>query len=219
MRKFTILNIVLLLSLILAACAQPTTTTPPTAQVLIETVVVKETSEIKVVVTATSVPPTSAPQPTDKSLTAAEQWAKANGLGPYQPATEDWAAVEAAAIKEGKVVVYANSSHIGMLTEAWNALYPNIVFEGSDTDGIDTKMAAEQEAGNVVGDIWFNSDGHILYGKFVPNQWIWSFVPPGVVIPEVTADRPFAIARHGTDLLHTTRRFTQKAVRSLTSGR
>jgi iron(III) transport system substrate-binding protein len=138
--------------------------------------------------------------PAEPVLTAAEQWAKDNGFGPYQSATDDWAAIEAAAKKEGKVVIYANSSKIGKLADAWNELYPDIVFEGNDTDGIDTKMAAEQEAGNVVGDIWFNSDGHILYGKFVPNQWIWAFVPKDVVIPEVTPDRPFAIARHGTDV-------------------
>ncbi|RPI86630.1 MAG: ABC transporter substrate-binding protein [Chloroflexi bacterium] len=144
--------------------------------------------------------PVSNVAPAETTLTEAEQWAKDNGLGPYQPETEDWAAIEAAAKKEGKVVIYANSSKIGKLTDAWNALYPDIVYEGNDTDGIDTKMAAEQEAGNVVGDVWFNSDGHILFGKFVPNQWLWSFVPSDVVIPEVTPDRPFAIARHGTDL-------------------
>jgi iron(III) transport system substrate-binding protein len=138
--------------------------------------------------------------PAEPVLSTAEQWAKDNGLGPYQPATEDWAAIEAAAKKEGKVVVYANSSKIGKLADAWAEQYPDIVFEGNDTDGIDTKMAAEQVAGNVVGDVWFNSDGHILYGKFVPNQWIWAFVPSDVKIPEVTPDRPFAIARHGTDV-------------------
>ena len=79
-------------------------------------------------------------------------------------------------------------------------MYPDIEWGGTETDGIDTKMSAEQEAGNVVGDVWFNSDGHILFGRFVPNEWLWSFVPDGVVIPEVTPERPFAIARHGTDL-------------------
>ena len=61
-------------------------------------------------------------------------------------------------------------------------------------------MRAEQEAGNVVGDVWFNSDGHILFGEFVPNQWLWSFVPRDVVIPELTAEQPFAVARHSIDV-------------------
>jgi iron(III) transport system substrate-binding protein len=155
-----------------------------------------------------STPATKAPETAPEStvapvaeLTEAEQWAKDNGLGPYQPETDDWAAIEAAAKKEGKVTIYANSSKITKLAEAWAAMYPDIEFDGIETDGIDTKMAAEQEAENVVGDVWFNSDGHILYGKFVPNQWLWSFVPREVTMPEVTPDRPFAIARHSTDVI------------------
>jgi iron(III) transport system substrate-binding protein len=152
---------------------------------------------------ATTVPPIAKPGDTavPETLTANEQWAKDNGVGPYQPATDDWAAIEAAAIKEGKISIYANSGGIEDLAEAWAALYPDIEWDGADTDGIDTKMQAEQESGNVIGDVWFNSDGHILFGKFVPNQWLWSYVPQDVVIPEVTADRPFAIARHSTDVI------------------
>jgi iron(III) transport system substrate-binding protein len=134
-------------------------------------------------------------------LTAAEEWAKANGVGPYQPAEEDWAAVEAAAKEEGEVIVYANSSKFEKLFDAWNALYPDITLGGGDTDDIAVKMAAEQEAGNVVGDVWFNSDGHLLYGEFVPNQWLWSYLPPGVVETEVTADRPFALSRRSVDVI------------------
>ncbi len=145
-------------------------------------------------------PPATQPTATQVPLTAAEQWAKDNGLGPYQPTTLDWAAIEAAAKKEGKVVVYANSSKFEKLLDKWKEMYPDIALEGGDTDGITTKMQAEQEAGNVVGDVWFNSDGHILYGLFVPNQWIWSFVPEGYTNPAVTPDRPFAVERHSVDV-------------------
>lgn len=140
-------------------------------------------------------------QPTEKPLTKAEEWAKANGLGPYQPATDDWAAIEAAAKLEGKVTVYANSGGVEDLPDSWKALYPDIVLDAADTDGIDTKMQAEQESGNVIGDVWFNSDGHILFGKFLPNQWMWWFVPRDVTIPELTPSYPFAIARHSTDVI------------------
>ena len=144
---------------------------------------------------------TGAPKATEApKLTAAEEWAKANGVGPYQPATEDWAAVEEAAKKEGSVVVYSNSSKIEKLIDKWNELYPEITLGGGDTDGIATKMQAEQEAGNVVGDVWFNSDGHLLYGQFMPNQWLWWYLPPGVVEPELTPDRPYAISRHSVDV-------------------
>jgi hypothetical protein len=62
-----------------------------------------------------------------EELTAAEQWAKDNGVGPWTPEEEDWAAIEAAAKLEGKVVVYSNSSKIEKLIEPWNELYPDIV--------------------------------------------------------------------------------------------
>jgi iron(III) transport system substrate-binding protein len=137
----------------------------------------------------------------EPELSAAEQWAMENGVGPYTPETEDWAAIEAAAIKEGSVVVYSNSSKIEKLIEPWNELYPEIALEGGDTDDIAVKMSAEQQAGNVVGDIWFNSDGHLLYGEFVPNQWMWWYTPPGVIIEDATPDRPFAMARRAVDVI------------------
>lgn len=148
--------------------------------------------------------PATAPAGNDGNgteLTAAEQWAQANGVGPYTPATEDWEAIKAAAIKEGSVVVYSNSSKIEKLIEPWNELYPEIKLEGGDTDDIAVKMAAEQQAGNVVGDVWFNSDGHLLYGEFVPNQWMWWYTPPGVVIEDATAEQPFAMARRSVDVI------------------
>lgn len=144
------------------------------------------------------VEPTAVPEP---KLTAAEEWAKANGVGPYQPATEDWAAVEAAAKQEGKVVVYANSSKFEKLLDKWQELYPDIALEGGDTDDIAVKMQAEQEAGNVVGDVWFNSDGHLLYGEFMPNQWLWWYLPPGVVQTDVSAERPYALSRRSVDVI------------------
>ena len=182
MKTFVKLMALLVLFSLIVSCAPKPTTAPATA------------------VPATAVPATAVPA-TEVPLTANEQWAKDNGFGPYQPATDDWAAIEAAAKLEGKVTVYANSGGVEDLPDAWKALYPDIEFDAADTDGIDTKMAAEQESGNVIGDVWFNSDGHILYGQFVPKQWLWSYVPRDVVIPEVTADRPFAIARHSTDVI------------------
>lgn len=143
----------------------------------------------------------AAPAASEPEMSAAEQWAKANGVGPYTPATEDWAAIEEAAKKEGKVVVYSNSSKIEKLIEPWNELYPEIELAGGDTDDIAVKMAAEQQAGNVVGDVWFNSDGHLLYGEFVPNQWMWWYTPPGVVISDATPERPFALARRSVDVI------------------
>ena len=173
-----LITLVILFSLLVSCGSAPTATLPPTEPAG------NGATEV----------------PTTEQLTANEQWAKDNGLGPYQPETLDWAAIEAAAKLEGKVVVYANSSKFEKLLDKWAELYPDIALEGGDTDGISTKMQAEQEAGNVVGDVWFNSDGHILYGLFAPNEWIWSFVPDGYSNPAVTADRPFAVERHSVDV-------------------
>jgi len=178
MKAFAKLIALLLLVSIVAGCGAEATQAPAA------------TAVVKPADTAVPVP----------ELTAAEEWAKANGLGPYQPAEEDWAAVEEAAKKEGKVVVYANSSKFEKLIDAWNAQYPDIALEGGDTDDIAVKMQAEQEAGNVVGDVWFNSDGHLLYGEFAPLQYLWSYLPPGVVETEETAERPFALTRRAVDV-------------------
>jgi len=182
MKKFAKLMVLLLLFSLLVGCGggQPAAESEMTES---------ESAESEVA---------EAPAP---ELTAAEQWAKDNGVGPYQPETDDWAAIEEAAKKEGKVTVYANSGGVEDLPDAWYALYPDIEFDVADTDGIDTKMQAEQESGNVIGDVWYNSDGHILFGKFLPNQWMWWFVPRDVSIPELTPDYPFAIARHSTDVI------------------
>jgi iron(III) transport system substrate-binding protein len=182
-----LMTLIVLFSLVVSCGGTPAVTTQAPAAT--------QAPDVPVLLPTTTLAPVAEPV-----LSANEQWAKANGVGPYQPATLDWAAIEAAAKTEGSVMVYANSSKFEKILDAWNALYPDIKLEGGDTDGITTKMQAEQEAGNVVGDVWFNSDGHILYGQFVPNQWIWSFIPDGYSNPAVTAERPFAIQRHSVDV-------------------
>lgn len=83
-----LLTICLVASFIVSCAGTPAATQPPVVQPPVSN-------------PATGVPPTAVP-PTEVPLSAAEQWAKDNGLGAYQPATEDWAAVEAAAKLEGK---------------------------------------------------------------------------------------------------------------------
>jgi len=147
-------------------------------------------------------PPAEVEEAPGAELTDAEKWAQANGVGPWTPEEEDWAAIEEAAKKEGKVVVYSNSSKIEKLIEPFQEMYPEVELAGADTDDIHVKMSSEQQAGNVVGDVWFQSYGHILYGEFLPNQWLWSYVPPGVEFNwPVTEDRPFAIQRRSVDVI------------------
>ena len=158
-----------LLISVLAACAQT-----PAAPVATD-----------IPAAATDVPaaaPTDVPTavPTEVPLSAAEQFAKDNGLGTYQPATEDWAAIEAAAKAEGSVVVYSNSSRIQDAAAVWATKYPDIKIEANDMGGAEvvTKVREEQKAGAFTGDVWFNAQGPDMEGEFIPNQWLWKFIPP-----------------------------------------
>ncbi len=176
-----ILTIVILLSVV-AGCAakatpEPVQQTEPTA------------------VTQPEVKPTDVP-----AVEPAKSWLEVNQLGEFFSLDQDWAAIEAAAKKEGKVVVYANSSRIEDQIAIWNEMYPDITLEGYDTEGIATKMEEEQNAGNVIGDVWFNSDIMSMFGILYPKGMILPFIPSefAAVLP-TSADQPFAIARYGAD--------------------
>jgi iron(III) transport system substrate-binding protein len=134
-------------------------------------------------------------------LSAEEQWLKDNQLGSYSTLDQDWAAIEAAAKLEGKVVVYASSSRIEDQIAIWNEVYPDITLEGYDTEGISTKMEEEHNAENVVGDVWFNGDNMALYGTLYAAGVILPFVPSEFadVLP-LTETEPFAIQRYGGDV-------------------
>jgi len=120
---------------------------------------------------------------------------------PTAPEEQDWAAIEAAAIQEGKVVVYASSSRIEDQIEIWSGVYPNITLEGYDMGDIALKMVEEQNAGNVIGDVWFNSEGELLFGEIYPKGQILPFVPDEFadVLP-LSEEQPFAIQRYGGDV-------------------
>src|SRR5512139_1293577 len=98
------------------------------------TTATQTTTEAEKPAEAETEPTTPAEVPT---LTAKEEWLKANQLGAYTTDTQDWAAIEEAAKKEGKVVVYANSSKIAKAAENWAEKYPEIVIEGYDLGGDD----------------------------------------------------------------------------------
>ena len=77
MKAFKWLGITLvLLTMVLSACGGAPTAAPQAAA----PAAASQAAE------PAKVEPTAVPEP---KLTAAEEWAKANGVGPYQPATED----------------------------------------------------------------------------------------------------------------------------------
>jgi iron(III) transport system substrate-binding protein len=147
-------------------------------------------------VSPATIAPTSVPV-----LSAEEQWLKDNQLGPYFTLDQDWAAIEEAAKKEGKVVVYAGSSRIEDQIAIWNEMYPDITLEGYDTEGISTKMLEEHNAGNVIGDVFFAGDMMQLYGELYPQGIVLPFIPSeyASVLP-TSAEQPFAIGRYGGDV-------------------
>jgi iron(III) transport system substrate-binding protein len=147
---------------------------------------------------------TKGPEPT-KSMPAAQvDWLKANQLGTYDTGTQDWAAIEAAAIKEGKVLVYANSSKITKAAETFMKKYPQIKFEGFDLGGDDVllKTVEEQKSGAFTGDVWFSSGGPDIKGDLIPKKYLWKFVPSDVksLIPDALQD-PLLTARFGVRIL------------------
>lgn len=131
-----------------------------------------------------------------------EEWLKSAELDKFAPAKQDWAAIEEAAKKEGVVVVYANTSRIEKEIDLFQAKYPDIKLEGYDVDDIVTKVTEEQKAGNVVGDVWFNSDGAQLFGEVYPNGYVVPFVPDTLldVIPAQYRN-PFVVSRQGVRAL------------------
>ena len=157
---------------------------------------------------ATAVPPTAtkpAATPAPTVNPAVDAWLKAAELGPYAPAKQDWAAIEAAARKEGKVVVYANSSRIADVKKTFEAKYPGIIVEGSDLGGDDVliKVREEQKAGAYVADVWFSSSasGDVV-GDLLPKQWLWPFVPDSLVsVVDPEARNPLLVSRYGVRVL------------------
>jgi iron(III) transport system substrate-binding protein len=189
-KKFMFGALLLALVVLAVGCApapEPTKAPPPT------TAPVSAPTTAPV---ATAVPkPTEAPKPTDvpkptavptadpyKGITAAQDaWAKAAQVGPYAPKTQDWAAIEAAAKKEGKVVIYSNSSRWPDIKKTFEAAYPGVIVEGYDISTVDliTKVMKEQKAGVYNADVILCGDYATLVTEMLnpPNKMLWNFVP------------------------------------------
>ncbi len=148
-------------------------------------------------------PAVSEPVDQPETLTPQQEWLKANQLGEYETGTQDWAAIEAAAKKEGTVLVYANSSKTEKAAEAFMELYPEIKVLAYDLGGDDVLMKTleEQKAGAFTGDVWFSSGGADLIGQVMPKQYVWRFVPDSTAAytPEKYT-QPLLMSRFGTSI-------------------
>lgn len=117
--------------------------------------------------------------PVQPTLTAQENWLKASELDKFSPAKQDWAAIEAAAKKEGTVIVYSNSSRIQDAAKLWATKYPDIKIVANDMGGPEViiKVREEQKAGAFAGDVWYSAGGPDIEGEFLPKKYLWKFVP------------------------------------------
>lgn len=148
----------------------------------------------------TQSPPPAVAGGEGENLSPQEEWLKVNQIGPYDTGEQDWAAIEAAAKQEGKLLVYANSSKIEKAAETFMELYPEIKVEGYDLGGDDVllKTLEEQKAGAFTGDVWFSSGGPDIKGELMPKKYLWKFVPDSVkdLVPANLQD-PLLTARFG----------------------
>lgn len=179
---YRIVALLILVSMALTACGTQATVAPA----------VQETK------------PTEAPVPTASPYSPAqEEWLKTNQLGPFDTGKQDWAAIEAAAIKEGTVLVYANSSKVEKAAENFMEMYPGIKVEAFDLGGDDValKTVEEQKAGAFTGDVWFSSGGAELIGNILPKNYVWRFLPDSTaaVTPEQYTT-PLLMSRFGTSI-------------------
>lgn len=142
--------------------------------------------------TATAAPAKPTEDPALKGLTDAQKkWAQNAQVGPYAPKTQDWAAIETAAKKEGTVVVYSASSRVADYGKTFEAAYPGIKVEGYDIAAMEvvTKLRQEQQSGVYTADVIFSGDAPTYYNEMVnpPTKYLWNFVPQeleAVIDPE-----------------------------------
>ena len=108
-------------------------------------------------------------------------WLKKAQLGQYAPQSQDWTAIEKAARKEGKVVIYSVSSRIFKLQKAFKEKY-GVDIEGHDISSAIQleKFRREHKARVYQVDVLFNNETPLILNEFLPRNLVWNFVPDSV---------------------------------------
>ncbi len=108
-------------------------------------------------------------------------WRQANQLGEFATAKPDWAAIEAAARKEGKVVVYTVSSRMNRLAAEFGKRYGiEVVPHDLSSDQQVEKLAREQKANIFAVDVLYNNEGPVMLAELMPKNMVVNFVPDNV---------------------------------------
>ena len=125
---------------------------------------------------ATAVPPTPTSSPEN------EAWLKAAQLGAYATEKQDWAAIEAAANKEGKLVVYVPDASYKAAAKVFMEKYPQIQVEIYDilSSNLNQRVREEQKSGVFNADVYINPDFGETINEFLPLGYLRNFVPDSV---------------------------------------
>ncbi|MFQ5931537.1 MAG: ABC transporter substrate-binding protein, partial [Nitrospiraceae bacterium] len=109
------------------------------------------------------------------------EWLKKAQLGQFAPKTQNWNAIEAAARKEGKVVIYSVSSRIFKLQKKFKEKY-GVDIEGHDiaSDIQLEKFRREHKSRVYQVDVLFNNETPLLLNEFLTRKLVWNFVPDSV---------------------------------------
>lgn len=117
-----------------------------------------------------------------------DAWMQAAQVGPHQPAEEDWAEIEARALEEGKVVVYAATGLIVDAAAGFEAKYPGITVEAYDLRALDLleRVRREFEAGVFNADVINVGSPDIIRQQLESQDAVVNYVPRDMeaVIPE-----------------------------------
>jgi len=128
---------------------------------------------------------------------AKTEWLKEAQLGQFAPAKQDWNAIEAAARKEGKVVIYSVSSRIFKIQKEFKEKYGvEIVGYDMTSDEQVEKFGREHKADVHNVDVLFNNATSVLIGDLLPKKMIWNFVPDSVApLLDDNEKNPFLVQR------------------------
>ncbi len=131
------------------------------------------------------------------------KWLKKAELGQFAPKKQDWKAIEAAARKEGKVVIYSVSSRIFKLQKKFKKKFGVEVVGHDIQSSIQLeKFRREHKAKIYVVDVLFNNATPLLLNEFLPRKMIWNFVPDSVAgTLDKSEKEPFLVQRWSSRVL------------------
>ena len=129
-----------------------------------------------------------------------EQWEEWAQLGPFTPEKDDWDAIIAAAIEEGEVTIYANTSRVFDFARTFYNEYGVKVMANDMSQGsLYEKLGREIDAGIRNCDVVLVSDTPTHYYEFLDVGRVYRYVPSEILplLNDIAAAEPLGIQRFG----------------------